>query len=374
MGRVLVGSNPGRAGESAGEHPTDRLARRWPRILLRVALLILFLWVCLDLFNATILGGLFAIVLHPWHVKLRHRIPRLSPLLLTIAAVLLVILPLAFAVTQAMLTASEMLGGDPKEAISNAQDQAVNKLAQIAREYNISAGSARDFAADVGRRVGNAAGALLGMMAKGLPSFLIDLFIFVVSLFYFIRDGDRLTEWLKETVPFERVQTGELFGAINDTVRGAILGTIAVAVVQGALTLIALLSLGVPGAFLWAMVAAFFSLVPVFGTAPVTISAAIYLFSSGEPVKGGIMVAAAFLIGFSDNIVRPWVQSSRGHMHPLLALLSIFGGINVFGPFGIFIGPVVAAMAIWAIESYRNRKVPRIDVSQISHIETEPSK
>ena len=44
-----------------------------------------------------------------------------------------------------------------------------------------------------------------------------------------------------------------------------------------------------------------------------------------------------------DNIVKPVVLHGRSNLHPLLALLSVLGGIQVLGPIGIFVGPMVVA-------------------------------
>ena len=73
--------------------------------------------------------------------------------------------------------------------------------------------------------------------------------------------------------------------------------------------------------------------------------------ASRYPAAVGMAVAAV-IIGVSDNIARPWVQSARGGLHPLLVLVSIFGGLQTLGPAGVFLGPVIAAMALWAIDTY----------------------
>jgi predicted PurR-regulated permease PerM len=352
-------------GAVAREAPTTSLARRWPRIALRIILIVLFVWVCLDLLNATVLAALFAIVIHPIHERLTKRFPRLgrfSPHLLTLAAVILVVLPLVFVGSQAVIAANDLLGGDPQEAIQDAQSSAIAKLTELARVLHIEPASVQRAVSDLARKLGAAAAGLAGTAAKGVPGLTIDLFLFVVALFYFIRDGSTLVAWIEEVAPFRHSQTEELFTAVDETVRGAVLGTIVVAAVQGALALGALLVFGVPGAFLWGVVAAIASLIPIFGTGLVTVPAAIYLFAKGETGFAIGMLIAVVIIGFSDNVVRPWVQSSGGKMHPLVALLAIFGGLNVFGAFGIFIGPVVAAMAIWAVESYRKRKQRNIEL------------
>jgi predicted PurR-regulated permease PerM len=47
-------------------------------------------------------------------------------------------------------------------------------------------------------------------------------------------------------------------------------------------------------------------------------------------------------------------------MHPLIVLLAIFGGIEAFGTSGIFIGPVVAALALWIIDTYADLRIKQI--------------
>jgi predicted PurR-regulated permease PerM len=44
-------------------------------------------------------------------------------------------------------------------------------------------------------------------------------------------------------------------------------------------------------------------------------------------------------------------------MHPLIALLAVFGGLEVFGFAGVFLGPVVAACALWALDVYGRSKL-----------------
>jgi predicted PurR-regulated permease PerM len=69
------------------------------------------------------------------------------------------------------------------------------------------------------------------------------------------------------------------------------------------------------------------------------------------------------IIGFSDNVVRPWVQSSQTQLHPLLAVLGIFGGLELFGASGIVLGPIIAAMAFWTVGTYAElrRKAEKVE-------------
>ena len=71
---------------------------------------------------------------------------------------------------------------------------------------------------------------------------------------------------------------------------------------------------------------------------------------------GGMLITAG-VVGIIDNVIRPYMQSSHDEIHPLVAILSIFGGLLVLGLPGLFIGPVVAAMALWAIGTWRGPAV-----------------
>jgi len=43
----------------------------------------------------------------------------------------------------------------------------------------------------------------------------------------------------------------------------------------------------------------------------------------------------------ADNVIKPLVLHGRANLHPLLALLSVLGGVQALGPIGIFVGPMV---------------------------------
>ena len=168
---------------------------------------------------------------------------------------------------------------------------------------------------------------------------MIASFLFVVGLYFFLRDGKPVVRRLAALLPFSAPDVDALFSSVHASVKGAMLGSAVTGAVQSGLCILMLFILGVPGPFVWGTFAFVLSFIPLFGTAPVTAGATIYLFATGHPVSGIVMGVAGILIGLSDNIVRPWAQGSQDHMHPLIALLAVFGGLEVFGFAGVFIGP-----------------------------------
>lgn len=194
---------------------------------------------------------------------------------------LVFLLPSSFVVWKAVQAANALLGPGFGGTLEHAEDAIVSRVGPLLRGPEFDEASVRaSLHSATGRLVG-AIGASLGSVARAFPEYLTDAFLFVLSLYYAARDGAGLVEWLRQKSPVGPERTASLYASIHGTVNGTILGTVVVAIVQGTLALVALLVFGVPGAFLWGLVATICSVLPVIGTTPVTAGAAIWLFLGG---------------------------------------------------------------------------------------------
>lgn len=337
---------------------------RWLSLVLRAALLTLFFFTVKALLIPVVLGGIFALLLHRVERRLDPKLGRFrkyGPAILTTGTVVVFVIPLALIAVQLVHSLNELLSRDWNATFDSAQRFLDDRLSGLGA-LGISAARVRSYLAESAGRAGSGVAGYVGGLAAAVPNIMVDVFLFIVSLYFFLRDGSALSRWMLRLMPFKPEETGELFDSIRDTVNGAVLGMFATGLVQGTLTTVALYIFKVPGALLFGAIATIMSLLPLVGTTPVTFGAALYLFLMGRTGAGIGMVVAGLVIGVSDNLVRPWAQSSSGKMHPLLALLSIFGGIELFGFSGIFIGPVVAVMALWTLDTYaslRNKQGQR---------------
>jgi len=323
--------------------------------VLRSALLVLFLWMIRGVAVPIALGALFALLLSPLAAKMKPRLGRLArqtPLFLTLGTLLLVVIPFTFFVVKVVQSVNEFLARDWAPTITRLRVFLTNGIDIRGRSIHIGGTVIQTAIENVGQRVADFVATTAADAATAVPEVMLDLFLFAVALFYFLRDGEMLIQFLYRLSPFPKSQTRALFASVRDTVNGAILGLVATSLVQGGLTLFALYIFGVPNAFLLGVLATVLSFLPIMGTTPVTFGSALYLFVTGHIGAGVGMVIAAFVVGIADNVVRPWVQSSQSSAHPLLALLGIFGGLEVFGASGVFLGPVIAAMAFWTLENY----------------------
>ncbi len=112
---------------------------------------------------------------------------------------------------------------------------------------------------------------------------------------------------------------------------------------------------GVPGSLLWGAVTIIAALVPFVGSSLVLVPAAIYLFISGSTSAAiGLLIWSAVVVGLADNILGPYLIKGTTHMHAFLVLISIFGGIQLFGAVGIIAGPTILAALLAMLELYQS--------------------
>jgi predicted PurR-regulated permease PerM len=127
-------------------------------------------------------------------------------------------------------------------------------------------------------------------------------------------------------------------------IRAVALGIVVTALAQTALAGMGLFLGGVPHAGVLTAVAFVLCIAQV-GPLLVLAPAAIWLFSSGSAGRGTILVVFAVVAVTLDNFLRPLLIKRGADLPLLLILAGVIGGILGFGVLGIFIGPVLLAVA-----------------------------
>jgi predicted PurR-regulated permease PerM len=323
---------------------------------IRLAIFAAFAWMIAPILTPVLLGVITAAVLEPVRARLAKRVGRrVTATLVTVLIVLLAIGVIVVMGARIAVAFDRLTSKDWQATIEGlraySDDGALPKL------LGVGAVELRSAAADVFQSLAHGVATMAGQAVMALPGRIVALFLYAASLYFTLRDGDQMLSWAVTRSPFTDADTRSLFGELRGTIHGVVLGLIATSFVQGALTLAALWILDVPGAFALAAIATLLSFVPLIGTTPVTIGATIYLAGTGHDGAAVAMAVAAIIIGLADNVVRPFVQgSATAGQHPLLILVGIFGGMMVFGVAGVFLGPVLAALAGWAAHHFPIRR------------------
>lgn len=204
----------------------------------------------------------------------------------------------------------------------------------------------------------------LGWMSMGL-------FTFVIALYYFFAEGPKLLDYAIELIPVNVEHQRLLFDEFGKAIRAVVSATFLAAIAQGLATSVALWFLGFDHFFLLTIVATFSALIPLAGTWLVWMPCAVNLIYTGS--WGWALALAIYgfgFIGMLDNIIRAYVLNTDAKLHPLLAFVSVMGGLQVMGLWGVFIAPVVAS-CLYALIRIFNEEL--IDIAKFQK-ETSPGK
>ncbi|HEU4677554.1 MAG TPA: AI-2E family transporter [Candidatus Paceibacterota bacterium] len=303
--------------------------------------------------SAVALAAIVATICYPMYERLLPRMPRKSP---TLAALVSLLIVLIVIVIPLVLLSSLLL----REAISiytlfsqGDRLSIVEPLNQLNRAVQTFIPT---FSIDAVSVVQQAAQFFVNNLVSifaGTASTIFLFFIALIAVFYFFRDGRYFTAYLVSMSPLSDDNDTLILEKLARAVRSVALGSVFVAIIQGILTAIGLSLFGFDRAILWGVVASVGALVPSVGTSVVFIPSVIYLFMTGQTMSAlGVALWGLLAVGLIDNLLGPYLMSRGNHMHPLVLLLSVLGGVALFGPIGFVLGPVVMSLFLVLLELY----------------------
>ena len=192
--------------------------------------------------------------------------------------------------------------------------------------------------ADSAARLAKAAGTFLvagaTQLTAGTATFLLNLFVMLYAMFYFLRDGRLILEKILYYTPLNHADEEQVLERFTSVTRATIKGTLVIGVIQGALAGFGFWVAGIDGAAL------------------IWVPAVLYLFIVGQPLAATLLLIwCAAVVGTVDNLLRPKLVGKDAKMPDLLILIGTLGGLFLFGPIGFIIGPLVCGLflTVWDI-------------------------
>jgi predicted PurR-regulated permease PerM len=206
---------------------------------------------------------------------------------------------------------------------------------------------------------GGQAMTILGGLAGAATEVLLGLFVFIYAVYVFLVDGPAMYDWAEKHAPLEIEHTRRLAAAFNETGRGLLVGVGLTGLAQGLVATITYVALGVPRALVLGLLTCIASLIPSVGTALVWVPIAVGLALAGQTVSALIMAGVGILvIGTVDNVMRPvFARFGKLELSTFVLLTSIFGGLGIFGTWGLLLGPLFARLAKEALVMARHDRL-----------------
>jgi predicted PurR-regulated permease PerM len=325
-----------------------------------------FVFVIKDFLMTIFVSAIFSGLAHPLYRRLRTAFGGrevLASVATLLTMVLLVGGPLVFVLTIVTNEAVRMTDNvtpwvrqiveEPTRV--NAYLDRIPGIERIAPYREVLLTKAGEAAVSLGRRIVSS----LSSTTRGTLEVIVDFFMMLYAMFFFLIDGRRYLDSLLQYLPLRESEQNQMLHRFVSVTRATIKGTLLIGIVQGALGGLIFAILGIPGAVLWGLLMIVLSVLPVIGGALVWVPAAITLAVQGFWIKALILTGfCSLIIGSIDNVLRPRLVGHDTKMSDLLILFSTLGGIVVFGAVGFIVGPIIAALfvTIWEIfgRAYRD--------------------
>lgn len=307
------------------------------------------------IFWAAVIASIFYPVFKKINSKFKHA--NLSSLTTIVIVLVIIIIPVTLL---SGLIVKESLG--IYDSLANNQGPIVSTIKNvigwtknnaITDKFNINEQQVTESLTEIAKTITDFIFTAAKNLTQNSLTFLVMFIIMIYTLFFLLKDGDKLLKKLMHISPLGGEHEIVMYKKFTSTARAALKGTFIVGAIQGLLGAILFYTVGIEGALIWGIIMMMFSVIPGFGSFVVWLPAALIMFISGNVWQGtAILIFGALVISTIDNFLRPILVGKDTQMHPLLILFSTLGGLILFGISGFVIGPIITALLLSLWEMY----------------------
>ncbi len=324
-------------------------------IFLLAIFFVLLVVILSGFFAPLVLGLLLMGISYPLYEYLLKRFggkENLSALIAVLVVSLVIILPFLGILSLLTKEAVDLFSQTPDKF--SLSETIIKTFKPIAQKFNIDIQSVVNAQlTPVLENLGLTISREIGSLLSNAALLILNFFIMFVSLFYFLRDGKRLADFLIVFSPLKTHEELDLYNTFKEAGRAIFYGNFISALVQGILGGIGFALFGLGSPVLWGAVMAFLALIPFLGAYIIFIPAALYLFFTDQTGTAiGFLLYNILIVSSVDNLIKPKLISQKIKVHPLLILLAILGGLKIFGLMGIIYGPLIVAIFLALLKVY----------------------
>jgi predicted PurR-regulated permease PerM len=231
--------------------------------------------------------------------------------------------------------------------------QRLRKLREVTGiEFNTQ--TIESLASSLGRNVGLYLSRQLSAVASNIMHLLLNFFLMMLAIYYILRDGERLKQYILELLPFPAGQQNLVVSKFREMGRAIIFGNGVNGIIQGIVGGLGFYFFDMGSPILWGTLIGFLAFLPIVGASVVFIPATLILLIHGE-----VKMAFSFFVynaSYSlamEYVVKPRLIGKGMRMNSLLVFFGILGGMKLFGIMGLIYGPLIMTIFFTLAEIYR---------------------
>lgn len=309
-------------------------------------------------FNTLVLAIVFATVLQPIYQRLRKVLKNRNQL----AALATIVLTLIFVLGPLFFLASQVFFEAQRLYQTVTQDEGNKIAAHLISKINTPLHHAFPMVPKINLNISQYTVQIsnwillhVGPFFSRVAQWGIATFIFLIALYFLLCEGKKLKELVMELSPLTDKENETIAKRLTMAITMAIRGNLLVALVQGVVASIGFTLFGLPNPILWGSITAIAALIPSLGTSLVIGPSILYLFLTHHPFSAaGLLIWGIAGVGLIDNFLYPKLVGKGIQMHSFFVLISVLGGLSLFGPIGFILGPLCLSLFFALIDIYRD--------------------
>lgn len=200
---------------------------------------------------------------------------------------------------------------------------------------------------------------------------LSNLIIMFFLLYYLLVQGRDMEKYLSKVIPLKDENVHLLAGETKMMIRANALGIPIICVVQGSFAALGYWIFGIEDWGLWGFVTGVFAFFPLVGTMIIWVPLVGYLFIHGSNLPAiGLTIYSFVVTGNVDYLARLKLMKYMGDVHPVITVLGVIVGLNLFGFMGLIFGPLLISYFLIMVKIYINEFDTPVDNSANASTQT----
>lgn len=196
---------------------------------------------------------------------------------------------------------------------------------------------------------------LVPKLLTGTATMLGNLVMMFFLLYFMLVGGRDMEKNLSKIIPLKPQNVDILAGETKMMIKANALGIPIICVVQGIFAAIGYWIFGMEDWALWGFVTGIFAFFPLVGTMIIWVPIVIYMLAQGQTWQGVALAGwSAIIMGNVDYVARISFMKRIGDVHPLITVLGVIVGLNLFGFIGLIFGPLLISYFLILVKIYIN--------------------
>ena len=236
----------------------------------------------------------------------------------------------------------------------NNQDQVVKSLQSIAGQIRKWTGQdllTQDNISKIQKNITGYIPRFLNSTAVILSNLAMMMFL----SFFMFTNGPAMEKTMRSFIPLQSGNINMLAKETKNMIRANAIGIPLISIIQGVFALIGYLIFGVKDYVLWGFITGMFAFFPVVGTMLIWVPLVVYVYSTGDTFNGtGLLIYSLIVTGNVDYLARVTLLKKIGDVHPIITVLGVIVGLQLFGFWGFIFGPLLVSYFLLLVKIYGN--------------------